>query len=143
MVVTGTEHGGKTCLSSLSNIYVFFLVISNVPEICSVRLPTSLVKLRAPLVETIASANVLFKSSSVEPVRHLGCSFSYPRRRAYYRSSVKYYPGAVASLRLSRLVLAGDVHLNPGYNAKASTTANSNRPRPSNIGFLARNVIIQ
>ena len=70
------------------------------------------------------------KFLSVEPVRHLGCSFSYPRRRAYYRSSVKYYPGAVASLRLTRLVLAGDVHPNPGYDAKASTTANSNRTRP-------------
>ena len=56
-------------------IFIFLiLLISNGPEICSFRLPTSLVKLRAPLVETIASANVLFKSSSVEPVRHLGCS---------------------------------------------------------------------
>ena len=56
------------------------LLISNAPEICSVRLPTFLVKLRTPLVETIASANVLFISCSVELVRHLGCSFSYPRR---------------------------------------------------------------
>ena len=112
-------------------LFIFLiLLISNAPEICSVRLPTFLVKLRTPLVETIASANVLFISCSVELVRHLGCSFSYPRRRAYYLSSVKYYPGAVASFRLSRLVLAGYVHPNPGYNAKASTTANSNRPRP-------------
>ena len=132
MVVRRVFHPGSfLALEYLRPFFIFLiLLISNAPEICSVRLPTSLVKLRAPLVVTIASANILFKSSSVEPVRHLGCSFSSPRRRAYYRPSVKYYPGAVASLRLSRLVLAGDVHPNPGYNAKASTTANSNRPRP-------------
>ena len=73
-------------------LFIFLiLLISNAPEICSVQLPTFLVKLRTPLVETIASANVLFISCSVELVRHLGCSFSYPRRRAYYLSSVKYY----------------------------------------------------
>ena len=40
------------------------LLISSASEICSVWLPTSLIKLRARLVETIASANVLWNLSA-------------------------------------------------------------------------------
>ena len=40
------------------------LLISSAPEICSLWLPTSLIKLRARLVETIASANVLWNLSA-------------------------------------------------------------------------------
>ena len=45
-------------------------------------------------------------------VRHLG--FTRSRRRAYFSVRMKYYANTVASLRLARLIIAGDISANPG-----------------------------
>ena len=116
---TGNEHGGKMCLSSLSSIYGFILYILNFTDIqCSWNL-FGLVAYISHQTTSSSGWNYCFCKRIVELTL-----------RAYYLPSVKYYPGAGVSFRLSRLVLVGGVHPNPGYNAKAPTTANSNKPRP-------------
>ena len=69
-------------------------------------------------------------------VRHLG--FIRPRRRAYFSARMKYYPNTVASLRLARLIIAGDISPNPGpKHAEAGTIKCNNCSRKIAVNHRA------
>lgn len=55
--------------------------------------------------------------------RHL--VISTPRKHKFLSSRVSYYPNSVSSFHHLRLVLSGDVQLNPGPTASASRTIQS------------------
>lgn len=56
--------------------------------------------------------------------RHLGLTRT--RRKMYLSARIKYYPNTMASLRLTRLTIAGDICPNPGPKRTETSKLNCN-----------------
>ena len=69
--------------------------------------------------------------------------FTLPRRGKYFKPKISYYPNSVSTFSIQRLMLSGDIELNPGMptnNCNKSSRPRGRRETTSNIKIAHLNI---